>query len=192
MAGDDATGSASVSALSLSHDGAALGVWEIDPGASRLEFRVKHFWGAMTVRGRFGAVSGRIEVAATGAVSGTIQAEVASVDTGNVSRDKHLRSADFFDAANHPAVVFSMDQLVPIADDTLRATGVLMAVGRSQSIAFDARLTEPTAERVTVDGEISVNRRADFGMTWSPLGMASSTAVLVIHAVLVRSRDKTD
>jgi polyisoprenoid-binding protein YceI len=67
-----------------------------------------------------------------------------------------------------------------------------MAVGRSQSIAFDARLTEPTAERVTVDGEISVNRRADFGMTWSPLGMASSTAVLVIHAVLVRSRDKTD
>jgi polyisoprenoid-binding protein YceI len=192
MAGDDATNSATRSPLSLLHDGAAIGAWEIDPAASVLEFRVKHFWGAMTVRGRLTAVSGRIEIAATGAVSGTIRAESASVDTGNKSRDKHLRSADFFDVANHPAVVFSLEQLLPVADDTLRATGVLTAAGRSQSIAFDANLTERSEERVTLDGEVSVNRRADFGMNWSPLGIASPTAVLVIHAVLVRSGDKTE
>jgi polyisoprenoid-binding protein YceI len=192
MTGDDATASATAASLALLHDGAAVGLWEIDPGTSVLEFRVKHFWGAMTVRGRFAAVSGRIEVAATGAVSGTIQAESASVDTGNASRDKHLRSADFFDVANHPAVVFSLDTLVPSADEVLRATGVLMAAGRSQSIAFDAHLTARTAQRITMDGEVSVNRRSDFGMQWSPLGMASPTALLVIHAVLVKSGDKTE
>jgi polyisoprenoid-binding protein YceI len=186
VAGDDATNSP----LSLLHNGAAIGAWEIDPAASVLEFRVKHFWGAMTVRGRLRAVSGRIEIAATGAVSGTIQAESASVDTGNKSRDKHLRSTDFFDVANHPSVVFSLEQLLPVADDMLRATGVLTAAGRSQSIAFDAHLTERSADRVTLDGEVSVNRRADFGMNWSPIGMASPTAVLVIHAVLARSGDK--
>jgi polyisoprenoid-binding protein YceI len=192
MAGDDPTAGATVSPLHLLYDGAAVGIWEIDPAASVLEFRVKHFWGAMTVRGRFGVVSGRIEIGATGAVTGTIQAESASVDSGNGGRDKHLRSADFFDVANHPAVVFSLDQLVPSADDLLRATGVLTAAGHSQSISFDAHLTERTAERVTLDGEVSVNRRADFGMTWSPLGMASPTALLVIHAVLVRSGDKPE
>jgi polyisoprenoid-binding protein YceI len=190
MAGDDALASAAAPPLHLLRDGAAVGAWDIDPGASVLEFRVKHFWGAMTVRGRFGAVSGHIDVEGTGAVSGKIEAESASVNSGNASRDKHLRSADFFDVANHPTVVFSLDQLLPIADDVVRATGVLTAAGRSQSLAFDAHLTETTAERLIVDGEVSVDRRTDFGMTWSPLGMASPTAVLVIHAVLVRSGDK--
>jgi polyisoprenoid-binding protein YceI len=189
MADDGAMNPAAVSPLSLVHDGAALGVWDIDPAASFLEFRVKHFWGAMTVRGRLGAVSGRIEVTATGAVSGSIQAESASLNSGNASRDKHLRSADFFDVENHPSVVFSLEQLHPVADDTVRATGVLTVAGHSQSLAFDAQLTEPTAERVAVDGEVSVDRRADFGMSWSPLGMASSTAVLVIHATLVKAAD---
>lgn len=187
MAGEDSTASDAVSPLTLLQVGAAVGVWEIDPGASLLEFRVKHFWGAMTVRGGFAAVSGRLEVAATGTVSGRFQAETASVDTKNARRDKHLRSADFFDVANHPTIVFSLDQVLPIGNDTVQATGVLTAAGRSQSIAFNARLTEPTADRVTVDGEVSVDRRADFGMTWSPLGMASSTAMLVVHATLVRS-----
>jgi hypothetical protein len=48
-----------------------------------------------------------------------------------------------------------------------------------------------TEERVTVDGELSVDRRTGFGMNWSPLGMASSTAVLVVHAQFARSAKKS-
>jgi polyisoprenoid-binding protein YceI len=76
---------------------AAVGVWELDSGTSVLEFRVKHFWGAVTVRGGFGTVTGRLDVAPSGIVSGTIEAAAASLDTGNATRDKHLRSAAFFD-----------------------------------------------------------------------------------------------
>ena len=41
-----------MSSLPLLQDGAAVGVWELDPATSVLEFRVKHFWGAVNVRGR--------------------------------------------------------------------------------------------------------------------------------------------
>jgi polyisoprenoid-binding protein YceI len=190
MADEESTAPAVTSPLSLLQVGAAAGVWDLDPAASVLEFRVRHFWGAMTVRGRFGTVSGRLEVTATGTVSGRFEAEAASVDTKNGSRDKHLRSADFFDVANHPSIVFSLDRVLPTGDDIVRATGVLTVAGRSLPIAFDARLVEPDADHVTLDGEVSVDRRADFGMKWSPLGMASSTAVLVVHATLVRSAEK--
>ena len=173
--------------LPLLQDGAAVGVWTLDPATSVLEFQVKHFWGAVTVRGRFGTVTGRVDVGASGSVSGSIEAQSASLDSGNPRRDKHLRSADFFDVANHPTVVFSVVSVQPLGDDTVRVAGDLTAAGRTQSITFDARISNATLEHFTVDGEVSVDRKAGFGMNWSPLGMASSTAVLVVHAQFVKS-----
>jgi polyisoprenoid-binding protein YceI len=163
-------------------DGAAAGGWQLDPATCVLEFRVKHFWGAMNVRGRFGAVTGRIDVTATGTVSGSIEAETASLDSGSGARDKHLRSADFFDVANHPTVTFVIATVDPLGDDGVRVTGDLTAAGKTQSITFDARISDATQEHFTVDGDVSVDRRAGFGMNWSPLGMASATAVLAFHA----------
>jgi polyisoprenoid-binding protein YceI len=176
-----------MSSLPLLQDGAAVGVWKLDPATCVLEFRVKHFWGAVTVRGRFHAVTGRVDVAASGTVSGSIEAQSASLESGNRQRDKHLRSADFFDVTNHPTVVFSIGAVHPLGDDGVRVTGDLTAGGRTQSLTFDARLSDATQEHFTVDGDVSVDRRAGFGMNWSPLGIASSTAVLVVHAQFARA-----
>ena len=180
-----------MSSLPLSQDGAAVGVWTLDPATSVLEFQVKHFWGSVTVRGRFAAVTGRVEVAASGSVSGRIEARSASLDSGNGRRDKHLRSADFFDVANHPTVVFSVAAVELAGEDTVRVTGDLTAAGRTQSITFDARFSNATLEHFTVDGQVTVDRNAGFGMNWSPLGMASSTAVLVVHGEFARSAQTT-
>ena len=138
--------------LPLLQDGAAVGVWTLDPSTAVLEFQVKHFWGAMNVCGRFGTVTGRVEVATSGSVSGTIEAQSASLGSGNPRRDKHLRSADFFDVAKHPTVVFSVVAVHPVGDDTVRVAGDLTAAGRTQSITFDARLSDATLEHFTVDG----------------------------------------
>ena len=54
-------------------------------------------------------------------------------------------------------------------------------------MTFDARISDATLDHFTIDGEVSVDRRAGFGMNWSPLGMASSTAVLVMHAEFAKS-----
>jgi polyisoprenoid-binding protein YceI len=187
---EESIGPAAVSPLSLLQGGTAAGVWKVDPGTSVLEFRVKHFWGATTVRGRFGSVAGRFDVDASGKVSGSVEAAAASLDSGNARRDKHLRSADFFDVANHPSVVFTVVQVNPLGDGRVRVAGQLQAAGRSQPIAFDAHLSDATDGRVTLDGEVSVDRRAGFGMRWSPLGMASSTAQLVVHALLIKSAEQ--
>jgi polyisoprenoid-binding protein YceI len=178
-----------VSPCAVLEGGIATGVWELDSGTSVLAFTVKHFWGAVNVRGRFGAFVGRLDIDASGTVSGSIEAEAASLDSGNVRRDKHLRSADFFDVASHPSVRFSIGQVEPLTDDILRVSGDLSAAGRSQPVTFDAILSDATAERVTVDGAVRVDRTG-FGMTWSPMRMASSTAVLVIHAQFVKSAAK--
>ncbi len=167
--------------------GRAAGVWQLDPAESTLEFRVKHFWGLITVRGRFTKLSGRLIADATGNVTGAIEAESASLTSGNSQRDKHLRSADFFDVANHPTVVFNVDGVEPGGDDILQVTGTLTAAGRSLAVTFNARLSNASHEHVAVDGEVSVDRRDSFGMTWSPLGIASGTALLVVHAVFAKS-----
>ena len=176
-----------IATFPLLQDGAAVGVWELDPATAVLEFRVRHFWGAVTVRGRFGVVSGRVEVAAPGTVTGTIEAQSSSLGSGNASRDKHLRSAEFFHVENHPTVTFSIAAVEPLGDDGVRITGDLTAGGRTQSLTFDARLSDATLEHFTIDGQVSVDRRAGFGMNWSPLGIASSTALLVVHAQFAKS-----
>jgi polyisoprenoid-binding protein YceI len=176
-----------MSSLPLLQPGAAVGVWELDPATCVLEFRVKHFWGAVTVRGRFGAVTGRLDVDASGTVSGSIEAQSASLGSGNSQRDKHLRSADFFNVENHPTVVFKIGEVHPPDDDGVRVIGDLTAGGRTQSITFDARLSDVTMDHFTIDGEVSVDRREGFGMNWSPLGIASSTAVLAVHAQFAKA-----
>jgi polyisoprenoid-binding protein YceI len=176
-----------MSSLPLLQEGAAIGVWELDPATCVLEFRVKHFWGAMTVRGRFGDVSGRIAVAASGQVSGSIEAKSESLDSGSKPRDKHLRSPDFFHVEKHPTVVFSIVAAEPLGDAGVRVTGDLTAAGRTQSITLDATLSDASEDHFTVDGQVSVDRRSGFGMTWSPLGMASATAVLVVHAQFAKT-----
>ena len=133
----------------------------------------------MNVRGRFGPVTGRMRSLIRDRTGTTWHNGVAQREG---ARDKHLRWAELFDVANHPTVVFAIETAQPNGDAGVRITGNLTAAGKTQSITFDGSLSDATLEHFTVDGQVSVDRRAGFGMNWSPLGMASATAVLVVHA----------
>jgi YceI-like domain len=82
------------------------GRWRLDPRRSSVEFRARHFWGLGTVEGHFDGYEGRLELSADPAIELTIDA--SSVQSGNPKRDRHLRSADFFDAGNHARVRFRL------------------------------------------------------------------------------------
>jgi polyisoprenoid-binding protein YceI len=86
--------------------GYVVGTWDIDPVHSDVSFTVRHMM-VSKVRGRFATFGGEIvtgEDVTGSSVTATIDA--TSIDTGNEQRDNHVRSADFFDVANHPTWTF--------------------------------------------------------------------------------------
>ena len=85
-AGGVAQAGADVAALV--RDGALTGRWVLDPRASRVEFRVRHFWGAVTVRGWFERLEGERVVGPDGKVTGQLVMDAASLDTKNKRRDR--------------------------------------------------------------------------------------------------------
>ena len=87
--------------------GYVTGTWTIDPVHSHVGFVIKHMM-VSKVRGHFTAYEGKITTAENpldSAVSTSIEAN--SIDTNNEMRDNHIRSADFFDAENHPTISFT-------------------------------------------------------------------------------------
>ena len=77
--------------------------WTLDASASSVEFSVRQFWGLSTVHGHSPSFRGELELGADGAGRAELCIEAASVATGNRRRDRHLRSADYFDCYWPPA-----------------------------------------------------------------------------------------
>ncbi len=164
-----------VNITGLVADGVAAGQWALDPAGSRFEFHVRHFWGAITVHGTFDSVSGTAEVGADGSISGRIVFDATTLNTKNKQRDKHLRSADFFDAEQHPHMVLTITSGELSGPADLACKGTLEAAGHSRPVEFTAHIDQASAEAAVLTAEFEVDRTG-FAMTWSPLGMASATA----------------
>ncbi|MEV5873264.1 YceI family protein [Streptomyces sp. NPDC052101] len=146
------------------------GTWQLDPAASTVGLRHRTMWGLVTVKGTFTTVSGTGEVRPDGSAAGTVTLDAASLDTKSAKRDTHLRSADFFDAANHPEITFAVRAADRLDGDGVRVTGQLTVRGISRPVTLTARLTDASAEALTLDAEFTVDRE-QFGMGWNQLGM---------------------
>jgi polyisoprenoid-binding protein YceI len=140
-------------------------------------------WGLAAVKGVFGDVSGEGVLSDDGRISGRLTVAAASLDTRNKRRDVHLRSADFLDSDAHPHIVFTVESLTP-AGDRATVAGTLQIRGRTRPLTFPATITAADDE-VRIEAEVQVDR-ADFGLTWNQLGMASMTNTLTVAAVFVR------
>jgi polyisoprenoid-binding protein YceI len=157
-------------------DGTAAGRWVLDPAGSSAEFRVRHFWGAITVRGTLPPLAGQAAVGPDGTVTGRISLDARSLDTGHQQRDKHLRSADFFHTDQHPQAILTVASAQPAGPNGLECRGTLEVAGHARPVTFTAHIQEATGQAVVLTAELQVDR-TEFGMTWSPLHMASMTAL---------------
>ena len=155
--------------------------WRIDPKRSSVEFHVRNLWGLQTVKGRFERYDGILDLTAQPSIELTIEAE--SLNTSQVKRDEHLRSADFFDAANHPQVRF-VSQRATLDGDRLDLQGELHAAGRSVPIELDG-VIRPVGDELDVDVETFADHRL-LGMTWNRLGMLRAPSKLLVRGRLVR------
>ena len=166
-------------------DGRAAGNWVLDQAGSRAEFRVRHFWGAITVHGTFGRVAGEATVSPDGTATGRISFDARTIDTRNKQRDKHLRSADFFDAATHPHADLTVTSARPAGPAELECRGTFGAAGRTRPVTFTAHIREASARDVVLTAQIELNR-SEYGMTWNPLRMSSMTAHGTVTARFTR------
>ena len=157
------------------------GIWRLDPGRSSVEFHVRHFYGLMTVKGRFERYEGTLTLGPQPAVALTIDA--VSLDTKMTKRDQHLRSADFFDVANHPQVRF-VSETATLDGETLRVRGELHAAGQHVPLELDATV-RPVDGELEVEATTDVDQRS-LGMTWSPLGITRAPSTLTVRGRLVR------
>ncbi len=170
----------------LVREGDLAGRWVLDPRASRVEFGVRHFWGAVTVRGWFGRLEGEAVVGPDGKISGQLVVDAASVNTKNKRRDRHLRSGDFFDVQDHPRVVVTVSRAELTHGTQLAAEGELEAAGVREPLSFTAEVVDAGADAVTLKAGLTVDR-SRFGMTWSPLRMTSMQATGSVTARFTRA-----
>jgi polyisoprenoid-binding protein YceI len=133
------------------------------------------------VRGRFDRFSGSYEVGADGMII-ELTIDSASLDTGNRTRDKHLRSADFFHSAEHPQVRLGSTRVSAAGDGVLHVEGGLEAAGTVVPLEFDASVM-PIDGGLEIEATTGVDQRR-FGMHSGPLGMIRRPATAHIKARL--------
>jgi polyisoprenoid-binding protein YceI len=154
----------------------------VDPTESSVEFSVKTFWGLATVHGRFDRFEGSYDVGEDGAsIELTIDAD--SLDTGNRTRDKHLRSGDFFHVAEHPQVRFTSTRVHPVGgEDILHVVGRLEAAGRSVQLEFPATVRHAFGG-VDIEATAILDQQ-ELGMSTGILGMIRRPVTLHVTAHL--------
>jgi len=165
--------------------GAVLaGEWVLDPRRSSIRLTNRSMLGLVRVKGAFGEVSGAGTVHADGTVSGTVTVAAASIDTKNTRRDRHLRSADFFEVASHPDITFTADG-VRLSGQEVVVTGSLTVRDRTRPLSFTAAASVQGDEEIWLDAAVHVNR-GDFGLTWNLMGLVAMDNTITIHAAFTR------
>lgn len=154
---------------------AAAETWQIDSSHSNVVFSVTHLM-ISTVRGEFGPPTGTVEYDGKDVSSIKVDATVdaASINTRNEKRDNHLKSDDFFDAANNAKITFkSKKATAGTKPGTFTLTGDLTIRGVTKEVTFNG--TGPSQvikgmrgeQRVaaSVSGKI---KRLEYGIKWNP------------------------
>lgn len=164
--------------------GALTGEWILDPRRSSVGLKNRSLGGLARVNGVFREIYGDGIVSPDGEVSGILTVTAASIDTNNARRDTHLRSADLFDSDNYPDITFTAEAIRP-SGQGIAVTGTLTVRGRTRPLSLEASASVRGDGEVCVDAEVIINR-ADFGLTWNPMRMASMNNTLIIHATFTR------
>ncbi len=148
----------------------AAGRWEIDPGHADVAFTGRHFM-VTKVRGRFSDVRGSVSIAEDFQLSKVeVAIGMASVASGNETRDDHLRSTDLFDVDQFPEATFRSTRVQwrgrgGIVTGDLTIHGVTRSV--DLDVLFEGYVRDPWGgDRAIFSATTEVNRE-DFGVTWN-------------------------
>lgn len=162
---------AAAAALSAGAAQAETAAYAIDPTHTFATFEISHF-GASVNRGRFDKKEGSVQLdraAKTGKVEVTI--DTTSINTGTEAFNKHLQSAELFDAAKFPTIKFVSDKFAFSGDKVSEVSGNLTLLGKTQPVTLKTKqftcYQNPMLKREVCGGdfETTIDRTA-FGMNY--------------------------
>jgi polyisoprenoid-binding protein YceI len=145
--------------------------WEIDPATSRLGFSLRHLV-ISEIRGELRQFGGSVFLDRRTPERSKIEVwiDVASIDTGDVARDAHVRSPEFLDVARFPRATFQ-STAVESAGEQVNLRGILNLHGTARDV--DVRLSLGST---TIDGtgiprtryrvQATIDRQS-FGLHWN-------------------------
>jgi polyisoprenoid-binding protein YceI len=150
---------------------ASAAAYKIDPAHSQIHFTVVHLM-VFKVKGEFTDYAGEIIADSSGKSlqSASARIQVASIDTRVEKRDKHLRSADFFDAANHPEMSFESTSIEG-SGDNITVRGNLTIRGKTREVVLTGKylgeaIDASGNQRSGFEAAGKINRH-DFGLSWN-------------------------
>jgi len=171
----------------------AANSYTIDPQHTYPHFSVNHL-GFSTMQGRFDTSSGKVTLDAA-AKKGTVEfsIEAASVNTGFAKRDDHLRTPDFFNAAEYPTITFKSTAVKFKGDKPTSVEGNLTMLGVTKPVklevsAFNCGLhpMDPTKKKFVCGADAQAEiKRSDFGMKYG-VPAVGDTIKLVFEIEAIR------
>ncbi|MEE8393765.1 MAG: YceI family protein [Rhodospirillales bacterium] len=155
-------------------------------------FKISHL-GLSNIHGRFNKISGEILFDSDNPEKSRINVTVdtSSVDTNLVKRDNHLRSPDFFNVLEFPAMTFLSTKAEKTGENTGTVTGDLTIIGVTRSVTFDVTLNKagphPTKKEISAVGFSATGmiKRSDFGMKFG-IGGIGDEVTLILEAEALR------
>ncbi len=139
--------------------------WELDKDHANIYFGVDHIF--TKIRGHFDDFSAKISFDPEDLAASNFffEIEVDSINTNNGKRDRHLRSADFFNESDYPVIRFQSKSIIATGDNTYDVTGTLTMKGKEYDFVLPLTLAgikdHPMVKGAKVagfNGEMSIDR----------------------------------
>jgi polyisoprenoid-binding protein YceI len=171
----------------------------VDPGHSEVSFQIRHL--VSQVRGRFNDFSGTVQLDSKNLAASSVDfhIKVTSIDTNVADRDKHLRSADFFDVAKFPEITFKSESIAAAGKDKYNVTGSLTMHGVTKKVTLPVTLGGQVKDpwgntRAGFEIETTLDRK-DYGIVWNKAldaggAMLGDDVKVAINLETVRKTDK--
>lgn len=152
---------------------AAYTTWNIDPGHSIAEFKIRHMMISF-VRGEFSGLSGVLKLDESDYTRSTVEVSIpsSSVRTVDEKLDDHLKNADFFDVEKFPTLEFKSSEIQSLGDRNYAVKGDLTIHGVTKTVTLTVNdVSEPSNDpwgnqRIGLSGSTKINRK-DFGIVWN-------------------------
>jgi polyisoprenoid-binding protein YceI len=154
-------------------------MWIFEPGHTEAEFRARHMMVAW-VRGLFKDIRGSVDFDADRCMATTFEGRIDAtrIWTGEPNRDAHLRSADFFDVENHPAITFAGRFTDRVGGNHFKGEADLAIRGATATVPLDiawlgewgtpfwvGEESRGTMRRIGFEATTTLDRNA-FGVSW--------------------------